>query len=58
MKLVQDFLGLPYWAFEPPPHETSYTYAPMNPAVKRQLEAFFEPHNQRLYEHLGVDFGW
>lgn len=30
----------------------------MGPEVRRQLEEFFEPHNQRLYEHLGVDFGW
>jgi hypothetical protein len=30
----------------------------MSPEVRRQLEEFFEPHNQRLYEHLGVDFGW
>jgi hypothetical protein len=30
----------------------------MAPAIRRQLEDFFEPHNQRLYDHLGVDFGW
>jgi hypothetical protein len=30
----------------------------MDPATRRRLEAYFEPHNQRLYEYLGVDFGW
>ena len=30
----------------------------MDPAIRRRLEEFFEPHNQRLYDHLGVDFGW
>jgi hypothetical protein len=27
-------------------------------AARRRLEANFEPHNRRLYEYLGVDFGW
>ena len=31
---------------------------PMNPITRRQLEEYFEPHNQRLYEYLGEDFGW
>jgi hypothetical protein len=22
------------------------------------LEDFFEPHSERLYEHLGVNLGW
>jgi hypothetical protein len=30
----------------------------MDPATRRRLEAYFEPCNQRLYEYLGVDFGW
>jgi hypothetical protein len=25
---------------------------------KARSEDFFEPHNERLYEHLGVNFGW
>jgi hypothetical protein len=31
---------------------------PMNPITRRQLEEYFRPHNQRLYEYLGEDFGW
>jgi hypothetical protein len=30
----------------------------MDPATRRRLEAFFEPHNRRLYDYLGKDFGW
>jgi hypothetical protein len=58
------FLDLPRW--EPPDqdlagnpdvrHEGSY--GTMDPKVRRRLEAHFEPHNRRLYDHLGTDFGW
>jgi Sulfotransferase domain len=37
---------------------TKTAYPPMDPETRRRLEAYFEPHNQRLYEYLGVDFGW
>jgi hypothetical protein len=30
----------------------------MDPATRERLHEFFEPHNRRLYEFLGVDFGW
>jgi hypothetical protein len=29
-----------------------------NPVTRRRLEEYFEPHNQRLYDFLGVDLGW
>jgi hypothetical protein len=29
----------------------------MDSATRSRLEEYFEPHNQRLYEFLGVDFG-
>jgi Sulfotransferase domain len=59
LKLVMDFLDLPDW--EPPAWEIrnkgDYEQK-MDPATRRMLEAFFEPHNRRLYEYLDVDFGW
>jgi hypothetical protein len=62
MQLVQDFLGLPYRKLELRTRRTSrgteHHYQPMHPVTRRRLEAYFEPHNQRLYEYLGVDFGW
>jgi Sulfotransferase domain len=59
LKLVLNFLELPAW--EPDawkPREKQGKYPPMNPATRQQLCSYFEPHNQRLYEYLGVDFGW
>jgi Sulfotransferase domain len=62
LKLVLDFLDLPDW--EPEASELrdrvnkgGYEQR-MDPATRRRLEEYFEPHNQRLYEFLGVDFGW
>jgi hypothetical protein len=57
-RLVQEFLDLPYRRLDLPPRKTNHRYEPMDPAIRRRLEAYFEPHNQRLYEYLGVDFGW
>lgn len=31
---------------------------PLDPALKAELAAFFAPHNAKLYDLLGVDFGW
>jgi len=62
LKVVLDFLNLPDW--EPPVselqkkrHKGSYEQE-MNPATRWRLKEFFEPHNRRLYDYLGVDFGW
>ena len=56
---VQDFLGLPRQELEGSVRRTRpRRYEPMNPAMRRRLEAFFEPHNRRLYDYLGRDFGW
>jgi hypothetical protein len=30
----------------------------IDPAMRERLIAYFEPHNARLYEFLGRDFGW
>ncbi len=62
LRVAQDFLELPQREIELPPRKTTrkstYEYEPMDPAVRRRLEAFFEPHNRRLYDYLGRDFGW
>src|SRR5205085_746922 len=34
------------------------TYSKMDPALRKRLVEYFEPHNARLYDFLGVDFGW
>ena len=61
---VTEFLELPQW--EPEDVETLSTpdsrheasYEPISPETRRRLEAYFKPHNQRLYDFLGTDFGW
>jgi hypothetical protein len=62
LKLVVDFLDLPVW--EPRGSELrekvnkgKYEQR-IDPAIRWRLEEYFEPHNRRLYEFLGVDFGW
>jgi hypothetical protein len=62
LKDAEDFLGLPHREIEIPARKTSrqpiHEYEPMDPALRQRLEGFFEPHNKRLYEYLGRDFGW
>ncbi|MBA3473382.1 MAG: sulfotransferase domain-containing protein [Rubrobacter sp.] len=59
LKLVLDFLGLPDWEPRASKIRNKGRYEQeMAPATRKRLEEYFEPHNQRLYEHLGVDFGW
>ncbi|MGF1472416.1 MAG: sulfotransferase domain-containing protein [Rubrobacteraceae bacterium] len=57
-KLVFDFLDLPEEEVDVEEILNKGTYSPMNPDTRQRLEDYFEPHNQRLYEYLGVDFGW
>lgn len=55
---VLDSLDLP----REPLATRSYGYGgeaePMQAETRERLEAYFSPHNQRLYEYLGRDFGW
>ena len=57
MHRVHVFLGLPK-SDEIIERRKKRPYQPMDPATRRRLEEYFEPHNQELYEYLGVDFGW
>jgi hypothetical protein len=58
LKLVLNFLGLPDWEPEAWGSRKKRKYPPMNLATRQRLRSYFEPYNQRLYEYLGVDFGW
>ena len=33
-------------------------YAPLPMALRKELAAFYAPHNARLYDYLKRDFGW
>jgi hypothetical protein len=56
---VLDFIGLPAW--EPEEREIflkgDYERG-MNSQTRRRPKGFYRPHNRRLYEYLGKDFGW
>jgi hypothetical protein len=72
IKLALHFLDLPEWEpetleFRNKRAEDKYARRKLNkggygqrmdPATRRRLEEYFEPHNQRLYDYLGVDFQW
>ena len=52
------FLGLPSTEPKLERPTNKERYAPMDTDTRRLLERFFEPHNRRLYDFLGRDFGW
>ena len=60
VKQVLSFLDIP----ESEMKEQSYkqynntTYSSMDSVLRKRLVEYFEPHNARLYDFLGVDFGW
>jgi hypothetical protein len=62
LKTAFDFLELPTW--KPSPSEMSTRRnesryeGRMPPVLRRRLEEYFEPHNKRLYDFIGTDFGW
>jgi hypothetical protein len=59
MDSVHDFLGLPAHRYENLPKLHSGGYEDAMPAETRaQLIEYFKPHNARLYELVGRDFGW
>jgi hypothetical protein len=58
LKVVLEFLGLPDWEPEAWQSGKNHRYEEMDPATRKRLEEYFEPHNRRLYDYLGVDFGW
>jgi len=55
---VLGFLGLPHWEIGASGQRNEGEYDEMSFATRQRLEAYFEPHNRRLYEYLGVDLGW
>jgi hypothetical protein len=55
---VHEFLGLPPHRHEnlQPLHTASYDSLPAD--ARASLSEYFRPHNQRLFELVGIDFGW
>jgi len=55
---VTDFLGLAPWELDTYERPPSSVYPPIRAETRRRLVEFFGPHNEQLYEFLGVNFGW
>lgn len=55
---VLNFLNLPQWKITEYNRFNGLEYQDMNPATRKQLIDYFKPHNQRLYEFLGMSFDW
>jgi hypothetical protein len=62
VKAALDFLNVP--ASVPQLNKSDYKayntnhYVQMDTTLRKRLIAFFEPHNARLYDYLGINFGW
>lgn len=55
---VTDFLDLSTWETGDLGRYNVGKYTEMGAEMRSRLVEYFEPHNQRLYKYLGVDFGW
>jgi hypothetical protein len=54
-----EFLELPAYSNQQLPRlHTAPEYEPLSAETREQLVEHFRPHNERLYELLGIDFGW
>ena len=56
---VHDFLGLPpHRPASLPRLHAAPEYSSLPPETRERLREYFRPHNQRLYDLVGRDFGW
>ncbi len=61
LRRVHEFLGLPEHDLDvaaTAPRRKKPRYQPMAAQTRERLEKYFEPYNRKLYDYLGVDFGW
>ncbi len=55
---VLQFLELPAWEPQAQNNYGQAEYPKMDAAVRARLIEYFQPHNRRLHDFLGRDFGW
>lgn len=58
LKRVAQFLELPEWTPSEYRGHKEFSYPKMSAETQARLEEHFRPHNQRLFDLLGVDYGW
>ena len=60
LRRVAEFIGVDP-SFRPTDlaaRNTNANRPPVNPGVYEELQRYFRPHNERLFQMLGQDFGW
>jgi hypothetical protein len=55
---VHEFLGLPPHSSGPLPTLNAGTYDALSSDTRERLNDYFRPHNRRVFELTGIDFGW
>jgi hypothetical protein len=55
---VLRFLDLPGWQLKDFKKAHVGSYPKMDAAIRSRLLNYFEPYNHKLYEYLGINFGW
>jgi Sulfotransferase domain len=58
LRKVAMFLGLPDWRPSLHHGHKAYPYRPMAASTRALLADHYAPHNERLYEMVGSDWGW
>ena len=59
MDAIHDFLELPAHTYpDLAARHAAPSYASIPDGVRAELTEYFRPHNERLYELVGTDFGW
>jgi hypothetical protein len=53
-----DFLDLPGWTLKKAYKVNSLDYPQMSKITRDRLLDFYRSHNQRLFDFLGIDYGW
>lgn len=55
---VLNFLNLPDWEYEDIKTLNQRSYPQLEPKLRTRLRNYFQPYNEKLYDFLGIDFGW
>lgn len=58
LKEAARFLELPDWEPEEYSGHKQFPYSDISDETRTWLEDYFRPHNERLFNMLGVDYGW
>ncbi|MEH2340392.1 MAG: sulfotransferase domain-containing protein [Nostoc sp.] len=58
MKQVYDFLEITDYSLSAHPKVNSGSYSKTNNKLRQKIDDFFQPHNQKLEDYLGMKFNW